>query len=474
MNAFRTLHRSILLLFAVVVIAIVTLVHFSISKIVAEQSRAQQQSLSPAVSLIVTQMLKPLHVSEALGKSRELVDLMEQETVDETEIFSALKRLEQEFGLTFFIASDSAGMQYNSDGTKLALVEGKVSWYFKYRDTEADAVADIGKWENPHFYIDIKIYDDSGKFLGFFGVGKSLKSFVSVFDSYKRQYGYDFLFVDGTGDIMLSSDSSLNAEYSDFTNLSELVWFASLPEQIQIDKDLNNRLITIDGKDFLIAEVTLPQFGWTVYLLSPLDARQTEISQGFIFTVVTLLVVIFALFLLIYNLLYYFRRDMQPDLIIRNTHRLPDRTNLEEEYQTLTKHHSTLSVILVDVDNFTEINDQLGRNAGDDVLDKVSGFISSHLREKDILGRWSSEEFIILLPDMGPHEAQDLAQTLRHGVAILPPPSDYPELQLTASFGVSFTAIKRPMNELTAHAEDALYQARRDGRNLVRVQLIDD
>ena len=144
MNAFRTLHRSILLLFAVVVIAIVTLVHFSISKIVAEQSRAQQQSLSPAISLIVSQILKPLHVSEALGKSRELVTLMEKNQLDEAEIFSALERMEQEFGLTFFIASEEARVQYNSDGSKLDLIEGEVSWYFKYRDSEADAIADIG------------------------------------------------------------------------------------------------------------------------------------------------------------------------------------------------------------------------------------------------------------------------------------------------------------------------------------------
>jgi len=235
-----------------------------------------------------------------------------------------------------------------------------------------------------------------------------------------------------------------------------------------------NQLITIDGKDHLIAEVSLPQFGWTVYLLSPLDARQAEISQGFIFSVVTILVIIFALFLLIYNLLYYFRRDMQPELIIRNTHRLPDRNQLEETYQSLTEQNASLSIIMVDIDHFMDINDQFGRNAGDDVLDKVSGFISSHLREQDVLGRWSSEEFIILLPEMGPREAQELAQTLRHGIAILPPPSDYPEMHLTASFGVSFTASKRNLNELTAHAEDALYQARRDGRNLVRVQLIDD
>ena len=106
MNTFRTLHRSILVLFAVVVIAIVTLVHFSISKIVAEQSRAQQQSLSPAISLIVEQLLKPLHISEALGHSTELVDLLDGETIDQQAVFKTLERLENEFGLSFFIASE--------------------------------------------------------------------------------------------------------------------------------------------------------------------------------------------------------------------------------------------------------------------------------------------------------------------------------------------------------------------------------
>ncbi|ALM92710.1 MULTISPECIES: sensor domain-containing diguanylate cyclase [Alteromonas] len=473
MNTFRTLHRSILVLFAVVVLAIVTLVHFSISKIVAEQSRAQQQSLSPAVSLIVEQLLKPLHTSEALGHSTELVTLMEGDEVDEAAIFNTLNRLEREFGLSFFIASENAKRQFNSDGTTIDLIEGEVSWYFKYRDGPQDAVADIGKWEDTHFYIDLKVFDDDGRFLGFFGVGKSLRSFINVFDSYKEQYGYDFLFVDEKGDIMLSSDPSLVASYSDFTNLSELPWYASLPITVQDEQALNNKLVTIDQKDFLIAEVKLNQFGWTVFLLSPLEDRQTEISQAFIFSVVTLLVVVFSLFLLIYNLLYYFRRDMQPDLIVRHANRLPDRTNLELIYQSLLKEQRSISVILISVDDFGHIIDAHGRNAGDDVLDKVVAYLSDHLREQDVLGRWSSEEFIILLPQTGPHEAFDTAQNLRHGIATLTPLSESPQLQLTASFGVSFTATTRSMNEVTAHAEDALYQAKRDGHNLVRMQLIE-
>jgi len=471
-TAFRTLHRSILLLFLVVVIAIVTLVHFSVSKIVAEQSRAQQQSMSPAIALIVEELLKPLHISEALGRSQELVTLLEQPKPDSEDVFAMLERLEQQFNLVFFVASEKDRMQYMSDGTVIPLIEGQVSWYFKYRDQPENAVADIGKWEDTHFYIDIKIFDDEGEFLGFFGVGKSLKSFLQIFNTYKQQYGYDFIFVDDKSDIMLSSEATLMAEYSDFTNLSELPWYASLPEDVKAERALNNRLITIDQQEYLIAEVSLNQFDWTVFLLSPLDKRQTDISQGFIVSVVTLLVVVFSLFMMINHLLAYFRRDIHRDIVIPPAPRLPDRAQVEDNYNNVLKAYHSLSVVLVDIDNFAVINDTYGRATGDEVHQHIVTYLQKALRNKDVLGRWSSEEFIILLPETGPHEAQQIAEALRKGMQDLPPIDKALQLKLTATFGLSYTATSRPMHEVTSYAEDALYQARRDGCNLVRMQLI--
>jgi len=77
------------------------------------------------------------------------------------------------------------------------------------------------------------------------------------------------------------------------------------------------------------------------------------------------------------------------------------------------------------------------------------------------------------LPHTGPHVAFDIAQNLRHGIATLSPLQELPEIVITASIGISYTASPRAMHEVTAHAEDALYQAKRDGSNLVRMQLID-
>ncbi|GAB2692234.1 sensor domain-containing diguanylate cyclase [Aliiglaciecola aliphaticivorans] len=471
MNAFRTLHRSILILFAVVVISIVTLVHFTASKIVAEQSRAQQQSISPAITLIIDHLLEPLHVSKTLGKAKELQDLMKNKEIDESAMFSMLERLENEFNMEFFIASESSRIQYNSDGSQLALVEGEVDWYFRYKEVPKDAIADIGQWQDPHFYIDLKIYDSKGEFLGFFGTSKSLDSFVDIFDQYKRQYGYDFIFVDQDNNIALSSDPDLIVENATFKTLESLDWYQDIDVDSLPEGSLNNLLVKTSGMDALIAEVKVDPFGWTMYLLTPLQDRQTEISRSFIISVVTLLVIIFALFMLIYHLLYYFKQDMQKNFQTDPLTRLPNRNKVELRYAEMLDKGLQVGLILIDIDHFKAVNDTHGHNAGDNVLKQIANMLNNHLRHGDVVGRWGGEEFLLLLPDTSPEQAYEVAQKLREYMSQMTASTGSASLQVTASFGVSHTDTQRPLTEVVGYADDALYQAKRDGRNIVRMQL---
>ena len=471
MNIFRTLHRSIVVLFVIVVVSIVALVHISISKIVAEQSRAQQQSHSPALQLIVEELMKPLHISQTLVKARELHDLMGANTIDEERIFTTLKRMHREFNLNFFIASENSRVQYNSDGSKIALVEGKVDWYFRYKAQPADAMADIGQWQNPQFYIDLKVYDENKQFLGVFGVGKGLKAFTEVFNEYKKTYGYDFIFVDQNNDITLTSDPELQVQGVVFKNLSDLEWFAALNKDQQ--ESLNNLLLPIDGKESLIAELNIQPFDWTLYLITPLQSRQTDISRGFIISIVTLLAIIFGLFLLIYNLLYYFKKDIQKIKQIDILTEIPNRSNITLKFEELMYEKQSVSLVLIDLDNFTPINETHGRKAGDIVLRQVAQMLSTETRDKDILGRWAGGEFIVLMPDTGPHEAAEICQKLCDKLAAMTITTGTTSIQITGSFGISFTAISRSMSEVISAADDALFAAKRDGRNVVRMQLIE-
>jgi diguanylate cyclase (GGDEF)-like protein len=471
-NIFRTLHKSILILFIVVLVSIVTLVHISVSKIVAEQSRAQQQSYSPALQLIVEQLMQPLHISQTLAKAKELEDLMRNPLNNEDQIFATLKRLNQEFSLNFFIASEISRIQYNSEGKKIELTEDKVDWYFRYKAQPEDAMADIGQWQNPQFYIDLKIYDDEGNFLGVFGVGKSLDAFTHVFNEYKKTYGYDFIFVDQNKDITLTSDPELLVKGVTFKNLTDLPWFQALkPEQQQTS--LNNLLLQINGQEALIAELNIQPFDWTLYIITPLQSRKTEISRGFIISIVILLAVIFGLFLLIYNLLYYFKKDIQKIRQIDILTELANRNNIALKFEELMYEKESVSLVLIDLDNFKPINETHGRKAGDIVLRQVAQMLLSNIRDTDILGRWGGKEFIVLMPDTGPHEAAELCQELCKRLATTTITTGTTSIQITASFGISFTATPRNLSEVVSVADDALFSAKRDGKNMVRMQLIE-
>jgi diguanylate cyclase (GGDEF)-like protein len=456
----------------VVLISIVTLVHISVSKIVAEQSRAQQQSYSPALQLIVEQLMQPLHISQTLAKAKELNDLMRNPLNNEDQIFATLKRLNQEFSLNFFIASEISRIQYNSEGEKIELTEDKVDWYFRYKAQPENAMADIGQWQNPQFYIDLKIYDDEGNFLGVFGVGKSLDAFTHVFDEYKKTYGYDFIFVDQNKDITLTSDPELLVKGVTFKNLTDLPWFQALkPDQQQTS--LNNLLLQINGQEALIAELNIQPFDWTLYIITPLQSRKTEISRGFIISIVILLAAIFGLFLLIYNLMYYFKKDMQKIRQIDILNELANRNNIALKFEELMHEKESVSLVLIDLDNFKPINETHGGKAGDLVLRQVAQMLLSNIRDTDILGRWCGEEFIVLMPDTGPHEAAELCQELCKKLAATTITTDTTTIQITASFGISFTATPRNLSEVVSVADDALFSAKRDGRNMVRVQLIE-
>jgi diguanylate cyclase (GGDEF)-like protein len=188
---------------------------------------------------------------------------------------------------------------------------------------------------------------------------------------------------------------------------------------------------------------------------------------------VTLLVIIFGLFLVIYNLLYYFKKDIQKIKQIDILTELANRSNITLKFEELMYEKKSVSLVLIDLDNFKPINETHGRSAGDIVLRKVAQMLQREIRTTDILGRWGGEEFLLLMPDTGPHEAVELCQRLCKKLAVMTITTGSTSIQLTGSFGVSYTATSCSMSEIITAADDALFSAKREGRNLVRMQLIE-
>jgi diguanylate cyclase (GGDEF)-like protein len=142
-------------------------------------------------------------------------------------------------------------------------------------------------------------------------------------------------------------------------------------------------------------------------------------------------------------------------------------------FETISRSGGNISVIMFDIDHFKNVNDTFGHDAGDVVLTHVARVAKECLRDSDIIGRYGGEEFIICMPDTRLHEAYELANTIRAKVSASKMTVNEKEVCVTSSFGISSALIlvgdnSHSIHTLMPQADQALYVAKRNGRNCVQ------
>ncbi len=134
------------------------------------------------------------------------------------------------------------------------------------------------------------------------------------------------------------------------------------------------------------------------------------------------------------------------------------------------RSHLPVSLIMFDLDRFKSINDRFGHLCGDAVLGEVGAKMRAALRTTDLKCRYGGEEFLVLLPDTPLDGAHRAAETLRRELAALPIEWDGRVVRITSSFGVACARSNElDPTPLIARADAALYRAKREGRNCVRL-----
>ena len=133
------------------------------------------------------------------------------------------------------------------------------------------------------------------------------------------------------------------------------------------------------------------------------------------------------------------------------------------------RHQIPLSCVALDIDHFKRVNDTYGHAAGDQVLAGSVRALKEALRQSDFIGRVGGEEFVILLPQTELTTAIQVAEKLRSIVKSLRFPGSIPPIAVTTSFGVSSYAAGDDVESLLSRADQALYEAKRTGRDRVCV-----
>lgn len=142
---------------------------------------------------------------------------------------------------------------------------------------------------------------------------------------------------------------------------------------------------------------------------------------------------------------------------------------VEYEIKRFERNKESFAIVIGDIDDFKDVNDNLGHDAGDFVLFSLANQIRSMLRKQDVVGRWGGEEFIMMLPNTHLNGAKIITEKIRKAIEEEIIHYHDKEISITITFGIAIFDEMQPMDDCIKKADIALYEGKKKGKNCVVV-----
>lgn len=154
------------------------------------------------------------------------------------------------------------------------------------------------------------------------------------------------------------------------------------------------------------------------------------------------------------------------DVLTHVSNRRATQVFLEKEISRAQRQNGEFSVLLIDIDDFKQVNDRWGHAVGDEVLAKTASLFQSMIRKQDLVGRWGGEEFLVIVP--GPCDVEALAERIRSEIAVAEYSHGKGSFHITVSIGIACANQTSIGDEILKQADDALYTAKAT-KNAIRI-----
>ncbi len=421
-------------------------------------------------------LMRPTHVSSLMAHDTFVKDWVLQGEQNIEEISKYLKEIKDKFNfVSTFLISTKTRKYYFPDGIHKIINENDAHdvWYFDFLKLDVDIDLDVDEDQTRNnvltIFINHRMVDLQGNIIGVIGVGLSLDKIVDLFTSYKEEFGRDIYLVDAAGVIEVHSDIALMRERN-IHNLPGINDFADyiISNQTGLTAFEFNR----DGKHFVAASRYISEI--QRYLIIEHDETETlsEIKSnlvlnllfGFFITCTIILINIFTV--------NYFQSKL---VILATTDPLTGALNRKvfhekanTEFNRSQRYKKSMSVLMMDMDNFKNINDTHGHMIGDMILKAVVDECLRNLRTPDVFARIGGEEFAAILVETNCEEAVMVSERLRKSIAGLEILNGLQPVKFTVSIGVTYLQSSDDnFEQLLQRSDKALYIAKDKGRNRV-------
>jgi len=416
-------------------------------------------------STILSDLLPSLNIASMMANDSYLVNWVEDEGGDISEITEYLNRIQTEYGFnSVFFVSESSKRYYYPDGINkiVSPLNEHDKWYFNFIDTgkefELDVDTDEAGGDRLTIFINYRLENSKGELLGVTGVGVEKKGFSEFLSRQQDLFGKVIYLVDSQGLIQAHSD----LENVDQTDIHEIDGLNSVA-----DKILNSRMDSYtgtynsDGKKVVLMSRYIPEIDWYVVVEYDENEAMAVVQRRMVQSlIIGLLAFSLVLLFSIFTVNRYDSR-METMVITDTLTGAANRRALDAALPRMlyrrSRQEKDVSLILIDLDHFKSVNDKFGHLEGDEVLKSFSSIASREIRQDDLLVRWGGDEFLIV-SESGIKGAQRVADEIRKRHAEI-------ESRVTLSMGIAVADENDIPESLLKKADQALYEAKEGGRD---------
>lgn len=462
----KTRHRYNLVLTGLLLTGFIFTSWFSL--LLAKQSafeRIENDALPLTSHLIHTdlekQLLAPVIIASQMANNTFLHHWIESAQTDSAQLFKYLQQTRHDFdAITSFLALEKEQLYYRYDNSATAFDPNDTNnkWFKEALENPAPYTMNVDFDQRDNLqatiYINHKVIINN-EVRGIAGIGIKLGHLQTLLESYQTRYGRKVYFIDHQDRLLFYGDTT-------FSNYSLADKFNQHQNQIQNNESYRLR-IEHDAYTSFIHSQFIAQFGWHLIVEQTLykDASFTNTFYINLFIgLTTTLIILFCAQLAFNHYQKRLERMATYDKLTNTLNRQAFEPYLQAQILKAKAEKNALSILMLDIDHFKQVNDKYGHLIGDKALQHFAKICRDVTKQQGCVCRWGGEEFVILLPNKSLKLATRLAEKLHAKLQQTPC-----EIKLTTSIGLAEFLYHESLDEFLKRADDALYKAKHLGRN---------
>jgi diguanylate cyclase (GGDEF)-like protein len=414
-------------------------------------------------------LISPVLISSVMSKDTFVRDWILSGEKNSQPIVNYLKEIQQQYHtITSFFISDKTHRYYHSSGVlkKVSPQDPNDAWYYKAINAKTDydinLDADTADPNRTNFFVNHKIYDYKHQLLGVIGVGLASEIIRNRIDEYQQQFNRTVYFVNKKGEVTLHGTS-----FSKQKSLHDMDGMQAISQQL-LDKPSATFTYNNGQHQVFVNTRFVDELAWYI-VIEEAHTEQTAMLQSLWANLLLSVLVTFIIGWLIHYLIQRQQSELRELLTRDFLTNLASRQGFEPVFNQLLRSaersEEALSILLIDIDHFKKVNDQLGHLKGDVVLQNIADILRDSVRACDAICRWGGEEFIVALANCDAKSAFVVAEKIRETSAEKLASAIGAEEPITVSIGIAEYNLDETSDHLFSRADDALYRAKNGGRN---------